>query len=145
MIILRYHEVFFRLSAPRCSGTAAGAVSLKNPHHIITLRFSEVVKDDANEVCLWGCSAPVLWSFGALWRMLYFMHYCFCSSHGYGCHAILHHISDHRAKSNCLRVREILLCTLIIFLSRHSLDRSRNTSTWISRKEFLIAIKCEMY
>ena len=24
---------------------AAGAVSLKKPHHIITLRFSEVVKD----------------------------------------------------------------------------------------------------
>ena len=30
---------FFRLSAPRCAGTAAGAVSLKKPHHVITLSF----------------------------------------------------------------------------------------------------------
>ena len=39
---------FFRLSALTCAGMAAGAVSLKNPHHIITLRFSEVVNDHAN-------------------------------------------------------------------------------------------------
>ena len=31
---------------------AAGAVSLKKPHHIITLRFSEVVNDHANYVKL---------------------------------------------------------------------------------------------
>ena len=29
MIILRYHEVFSRLSAPRCAGMAVGAASLK--------------------------------------------------------------------------------------------------------------------
>ena len=39
MIILRYYEVFFRLSAPRCAGTAAGAVSLKKPYDIIILSF----------------------------------------------------------------------------------------------------------
>ena len=33
-----------------CTGTAAGAVSLKNPHHIITLRFNEAVKDHANRM-----------------------------------------------------------------------------------------------
>ena len=38
---------FFRLSAPTHAGTAACAVSLKKPHHIITLRFSEVVNDHA--------------------------------------------------------------------------------------------------
>ena len=37
------------LSVPTCAGTAAGAVSLKKPQHIITLRFSEVVKDHARE------------------------------------------------------------------------------------------------
>ena len=30
-----------------CTGMAAGAVYLKNPHHILILRFSEVVKDHA--------------------------------------------------------------------------------------------------
>ena len=39
---------FFRISAPRCSGMAAGGVSLKIPHNSITLRFCEVVKDHAN-------------------------------------------------------------------------------------------------
>ena len=28
----------------------AGAVSLKKPHHIVILRFSEIVKDHANDV-----------------------------------------------------------------------------------------------
>ena len=41
---------FFRLSAPTCAAKAAGAVSLKKPHHIITLQFSEVVKDHANHI-----------------------------------------------------------------------------------------------
>ena len=41
MIRLRYHEVFFRLSAPTCTGMAAGAICLKNPHDIVTLSFSE--------------------------------------------------------------------------------------------------------
>ena len=39
---------FFRLLAPTCTGMAAGAVCLKKPHHIIILRFSEVVKGHAN-------------------------------------------------------------------------------------------------
>ena len=30
--------------------TNAGAVSLKKPHHVITLRFSEVVKDHAKSL-----------------------------------------------------------------------------------------------
>ena len=38
---------FFRLSVPTCADTAAGGVSLKKPHHIKTLWFSEVVKDHA--------------------------------------------------------------------------------------------------
>ena len=39
---------FQELSSPMHTGMAAGAVSLKKPHHIITLQFSEVVKDHAN-------------------------------------------------------------------------------------------------
>ena len=39
---------FFRLLAPMCTGMAAGAVCLKKPHHIVILRFSEVVKGHAN-------------------------------------------------------------------------------------------------
>ena len=38
---------FFTLSALTCASTAASAVSLKKTHHIITLRFSEVVNDHA--------------------------------------------------------------------------------------------------
>ena len=39
---------------------AAGAVSLKKPHHIITLRFSEVVDDHANcEFSKKGVSGPI--------------------------------------------------------------------------------------
>ena len=41
---------FFRLSTLTCACTAGAAVRLKKPHHIITLRFSEVVKDRANDV-----------------------------------------------------------------------------------------------
>ena len=41
---------FFRLSAPTCAGTAASAVSLKKHHHVITLRFSEVVNDHASYI-----------------------------------------------------------------------------------------------
>ena len=36
------------MSAPMCAGTVTGAVSLKKPHHIITLLFIEVAKDHAN-------------------------------------------------------------------------------------------------
>ena len=39
---------FQALSFLMCAGTAAGAVRLKKPHHIKTLRFSEVVKGHAN-------------------------------------------------------------------------------------------------
>ena len=38
---------FFRLTAPANVPAYVGADSLKKPHHIITLRFSEVVKDHA--------------------------------------------------------------------------------------------------
>ena len=67
MITLWYHEVFFRLSAPRCPDKAAGAakrsvgsgsdnargcpglsaVSLKKPHDIVILSFCYAVKGQA--------------------------------------------------------------------------------------------------
>ena len=46
-IILQYHEIFFRLTAPRCPGMAAGAVSLRKSHDIITLSFCNIVKGQA--------------------------------------------------------------------------------------------------
>ena len=48
MIILQYHEIFFRLTAPRCPGMAAGAVSLRKSHDIIILSFCNIVKSQAN-------------------------------------------------------------------------------------------------
>ena len=48
MIILRYYEVFFRLTAPRCPGMAAGAVSLRKSHDIVILSFFNIVKGQAN-------------------------------------------------------------------------------------------------
>ena len=54
MIRLPYHEGFFRLSAPTCTGMAAGAVCLKKPHDIVTLSFSEgffQVEGQANSTC----------------------------------------------------------------------------------------------
>ena len=47
MIILRYHEIFFRLTGPRCPGMAAGAVSLRKSHDIIILSFCNIVKGQA--------------------------------------------------------------------------------------------------
>ena len=47
MIILKHHEIFFRLTAPRCPGKAAGAVSLRKSHDIITLSFCNIVKGQA--------------------------------------------------------------------------------------------------
>ena len=47
MIILRYHEIFFRLTAPRCTGMAAGAVSLRTSHDIVILSFCNIVKGQA--------------------------------------------------------------------------------------------------
>ena len=47
MIILRYHEIFFRLTAPRCPGMAAGAVSLRKSHDIVILSFCNIVKGQA--------------------------------------------------------------------------------------------------
>ena len=44
MIILRYHEIFFRLTAPRCPGMAAGAFSLRKSHDIVILSFCKIVK-----------------------------------------------------------------------------------------------------
>ena len=48
MIILRYHEILIRLTAPRCPGMAAGAVSLRKSHDIIILSFCNIVKGQAN-------------------------------------------------------------------------------------------------
>ena len=45
MIILRYHEISFRLTA--CPGMAAGAVSLRKSHDIIILSFCNIVKGQA--------------------------------------------------------------------------------------------------
>ena len=39
-------------SALMCASTTAGPVCLKKPHRVITLRFSEVVKDHANSILL---------------------------------------------------------------------------------------------
>ena len=47
MIILQYHEIFFRLTAPRCPGMAAGAVCLRKSHDIIISSFCNVVNDQA--------------------------------------------------------------------------------------------------
>ena len=47
MIILQYHEIFFRLTAPRCPGKAAGAVSLRKSHDIVILTFCNIVKGQA--------------------------------------------------------------------------------------------------
>ena len=47
MIILQYHEIFFRLTAPRCHSMAAGAVSLRKSHDIVILSFCNIVKDQA--------------------------------------------------------------------------------------------------
>ena len=47
MIILRYHDIFFRLTAPRCPGMAAGAVSLRKSHDIVILSFCYIVKGQA--------------------------------------------------------------------------------------------------
>ena len=47
MIILRYHEIFFRLTAPRCPDMAAGAVSLRKSHDIVISTFCNIVKGQA--------------------------------------------------------------------------------------------------
>ena len=53
MIILLYDEIFFRLTAPRCPGMAAGAVSLRKSHDIVILSFCNIVKGQANYVCMY--------------------------------------------------------------------------------------------
>ena len=50
IIILRYHEIFFRLTTSRCPGMAAGAVSLRKSHDIVILSFCNIVKGQANNV-----------------------------------------------------------------------------------------------
>ena len=47
MIIFQYHEIFFRLTAPRCPGMAVGAVSLRKSHDIVILSFCNIVKGQA--------------------------------------------------------------------------------------------------
>ena len=44
MIILQYHEILIRLTAPRCPGMAAGAVSMRKSHDIVILSFCNIVK-----------------------------------------------------------------------------------------------------
>ena len=50
MIILQYHEVHFRLTAPRCPGMDAGAVSLRKSDDIVILSFCNIVKGQANSL-----------------------------------------------------------------------------------------------
>ena len=47
MIILRYHEIFLRLTAPEAKPGHLGAVSLKKSHDIIILPFCNIVKGQA--------------------------------------------------------------------------------------------------
>ena len=47
MIILQYHEIFFRLTAPRCPGMATGAVSQKKSLDIVILSFCNIAKGQA--------------------------------------------------------------------------------------------------
>ena len=50
MITLQYHEIFFSLTAPRCPGMAAGAVSLRKSHVIVILSFCTIVKGQAKYI-----------------------------------------------------------------------------------------------
>ena len=50
MIILWYQEIFFKLTAPRCPGIAAGAVSLIKSHDIVILSFCNLVKGQAKRL-----------------------------------------------------------------------------------------------
>ena len=57
MIILQYHEIFFRLTAPRCPGMAAGPVSLRKSHNIVILLFCNIVKGQA-KILVWYVVSP---------------------------------------------------------------------------------------
>ena len=59
MIILRYHEIFFRLTAPRSPGMAAGAVSLRKSHDIVILSFCNIVKGQANCISITLIELPL--------------------------------------------------------------------------------------
>ena len=58
MIILQYHEIFFRLTAPRCPSMAAGAVSLRKSHNIVILSFCNIVKGQA--ICVIKCTLRLI-------------------------------------------------------------------------------------
>ena len=58
MIILQYHEIFFRLTAPRCPGMAAGAVSLRKSHDVVILSFCNIVKGQADCQHFWPAKNP---------------------------------------------------------------------------------------
>ena len=49
------------MSAPMCAGTVTGAVSLKKPHHIITL--CEIVKDHAKYLYVSARSVKSIFKF----------------------------------------------------------------------------------
>ena len=54
---------------------AAGAVSLKKPHHIITLRFSEVLKVHAMFFVLFAfVNLTLLQFFGSWFNVQYFLY-----------------------------------------------------------------------
>ena len=48
MIILQYHEIFFRLTTPRSPGMPGGGVSLRKSYDIVILSFCNIVKGQAN-------------------------------------------------------------------------------------------------
>ena len=61
MIILRYHEIFFRLTGPRSPVMAAGAVSLRKSHDIVILSFCNLVKGQAKySIGLYKYSRPIM-------------------------------------------------------------------------------------
>ena len=82
MIILRYHVIIFRLTAPRCPSMAAGAVSLRKSHDIVILSFCNIVKGQAK--CLLNAKQLPL---GLMFLFVYFLatniynkHYFFFSN-----------------------------------------------------------------
>ena len=70
MIILQYHEIFFRLIAPRCPGMAAGGVSLRKSHDIVILSFCNIVKCQADMPAILKFVPIPLGNNGSKWTFL---------------------------------------------------------------------------
>ena len=64
---------FSRLTAPAAMPAHIGADSLKKPHHIVTLRFSEAVKDHAK----YRLGFNLVWIYG---RRILYLHSKWCNS-----------------------------------------------------------------